>query len=146
MNEILSEILKALIAALVPVIGTVMIYLTKKVLEYLDSKTNNELLKTIEHEGGEIVLAVESEIVSKAKEAASDGKITQAELEEVFARAKNKALELLNLRLKNYPAGIANVVSQKASEFIEAQLMKQKASGTIQVKLPANPQPAQVSL
>jgi len=132
MENILNEVLKALIAAFIPVIGTVMIYLTKKLLEYLDSKTNNELLKTIECEGGEIVLAVESEIVSKGKEAAADGQITQAELEEIYARAKNKALELLNLRLRNYPTGIANIVSKKASEFIEAQLMKQKASGAIQ--------------
>jgi len=143
MSDILSEILKVVIAALVPVVGMVMIYITKKLLEYLDSKTNNELLKTIEHECGEIVLAVEAEIVSKAKDAASDGKITNAELEEVYSRAKNKALELLSMRLKNYPNGIAKIVSEKASEFIEAQILKQKASGTIAIKVPINPQSAQ---
>lgn len=138
MNEILNELLKALTVALIPVVATLAGLLAKKALAWLESKTTNEYLKTVEHEAEEIVLALDAEIVSTAKQAASDGVITQAELAEAFARAKNKALELLQIRLKNYPAKIAAQVASKASEVIEAQITKQKANGSIQ-----NPQSAQ---
>jgi hypothetical protein len=131
MNEFLSEILKGLLAALVPVVGTVLVYATKKLIEYVESKTTNEYLKTFEHETGEVILAIEGEIVGQAKKDALDGKITQAELEQSFIFAKNKAIELLKLRLKNYPVNIAKIVQDKLSEVIESQIIKQKAGGAI---------------
>lgn len=146
MNEFLNELLKALLAAMVPVLATILGLLARKLLAWIESKTTNEYLKTVEHEAEEIVLAIDSEIVSGAKQAVADGTITPAELEEVFARAKNKALELLQNRLKTYPAQIAQKVGAKASEVIEAQLAKQKAIGSIISPAPSNPQRAPASV
>jgi len=142
MDEVLNELLKALLTALVPVLGTVLVYGTKKLLEYVESKTTNEYLKTFEHESGEVILAIEGEIVGQAKKDAADGTITQAELEQSFIFAKNKAMELLKLRLKNYPQTIQKMLENKLSEVVESQIIKQKFDGTI---VPVNPQSAQSS-
>jgi len=74
----------------------------------------------------EIVLAVESTMVSQARKAAVDGVITKNELSEIFKNAKKQAVEMLVQRLRstNAPDSILKV----APDAIEAALMKIKLS------------------
>ncbi|MBF0406702.1 MAG: hypothetical protein HQM10_05070 [Candidatus Riflebacteria bacterium] len=140
MQEILNEVIKVVIIVMIPIVGKILNILVGKLIEWVESKTHNENLKTLEHEAGEVILAVEGNIVSGARKAFSDGKITQQELEDIYIDAKHIATNQIKERLKTFPGIFAASVEGKLTDLVEAQLIKQKTIGAI-----VNPRPAQSS-
>lgn len=126
MEELWTEVTKAALAIVIPLIGLAVGAITHKIAQYLNENIHNEYVKMAGNTAIEIVLAVESTMVSQARKAAVDGVITKNELSEIFKNAKKQAVEMLVQRLRstNAPDSILKV----APDAIEAALMKIKLS------------------
>jgi hypothetical protein len=122
MSEVTSEILKAVVIALVPAAFGLVAWIASHLKAWIEANVKNALLKRIANEALEVVGAVSQSISEPAKEAAKDGKLTDDEK----ARIKALAVDALMKRLKDIPAHILPDLAARASDAIEAAVKATK--------------------
>lgn len=123
MNEILNEIIKVTIVALIPVFLTLAGKLYARLVTWLDSQVTNEVLNRVLHEAFDVVSFIGQGIRPALEEAARDGKLNDEEKRHLKALATQMLLD----RLKDVPKSVIPDIEKRAGEAIEAAVGKWKA-------------------
>jgi hypothetical protein len=114
LNYILNELLKAVIVVGVPIALSLATAAYGWVKDWVKSHTTNQYLLRIGHEAAQIVAAMGQSMAGPMKDAAADGKLTEAEMQ----RVKGAALDALRSRLAGLPAEL--ITDVKLGQAIEA--------------------------
>lgn len=120
-NVLLTEVIKALVIALVPVLTVLVGRLYCWLVAWIEAHTTNQHLLRIEREAFAVVAAVGQSIADPLKEALKDGKLDDTERQ----RLKMIATDALKARLAGLPAQL--LTPQRISDAIEAAIPAAKA-------------------
>jgi hypothetical protein len=131
-NVLLTECIKALIIAAVPLVLALIARGYQWATAWIEAHTTNQYLLRIEHEAFQVVAAVGQSIAEPVKEALKDGKLDDIERQ----RIKTIALDALRARLAGLPAQLLS--DQRLSDAIEAAVPRAKAVASVPLPAPAS--------
>ena len=144
MNEIVTKIVEQLPELIAAGALSILVLVARRAIEglftWLEGKAGSEYLRQAAHEAEVGILAVEEEVVKKAREALADGKITTDEWKAIGRTAKEAATLHVLSWARTIPARFQPAITEGANRLVEAVLNRLKIDEAIgKVVKPALP-------